>query len=161
MFYSLWKRLVLVFSLGFILVNYQNCSSAPGYLLNNNTALANDSGMGKADVSDESQEVGVIDPVSVGAISFPQTEVSVEDISQPFSFIGICEQDGSLISWKLYRGDILLERGLVPCETGSFEITIDQPLDNHCEEGELVLSAALGAKASAEVSIFNSCSDSE
>ena len=163
MFCSLGKRVALILSLGFILLQYQNCSSVPSHLLNNNVAFANDSGMGKADINpdDEGQQVGVIDPVSVGPISFPQTEVSVEQENESLTFIGVCEQNGSMIGWKLSQGDELIERGLATCETGSFEITVSHSWQDYCGEDGLTLSAALGAKASAEIHISNPCLDSE
>ena len=162
MFYSLRKRqLVLLFVLGFVLLQYQNCSSVPGHLLDSNVAFAGDGSMKRADMNDDgSQRVGVINPISVGAISFPQAEVSVEDQSLPLVLLGVCEQNGSLIGWNLYKGETLMERGLAQCDLGSFEITVDQQWQDHCGEETLRLSAALGAKASAKLEISVPCSSS-
>ncbi len=157
------KQVALLISLGFVLLQYQNCSSSPDHLFSNR-ALANDSG-GKAAVNEDdgNHQIVVDDPVSVGPIFFPETEYSVEPGDEDPAFIGVCEQNGSLIGWKISQGETVIQRDLAECEAGFFEITIDHDHDqpwqwqDYCGEEPLILKAALGANASAEIQISIPC----
>ncbi len=150
------QQMVFIVGLGFGLLQYQNCSSVSSHLLSNSVALANDAGSLTND--EKSQLVGVINPISVGSIFFPESSVSVVE-DQPLTLTGVCEQDGSMIGWSLHKGEAPIERGLAGCDQGAFQITMNQQWQDHCGGESLKLSAALGAKASAEVEISVPCSD--
>lgn len=127
----------LIFGVG--LLQYQSCAPSPENF----------------DTSAESSVNG-IDEVTVGDISFPQSKVSAF-VNQPLSVPGLCQQSGALIGWKLINdNDEVVERGLAPCELGSFNVELSDRWESHCGSG-LRIQAALGADAISEILVDSVC----
>ena len=135
-------RIKLVFSymlLGLALIQYQNCAPT-------NESLEQEAG----------SPVDVIDHISVGAISFPQTKVSAF-MDQSVVVDGVCDQSGALISWKLFDSSgQLVERGLAECDLGSFSVQLSSQWQNYCDD-TLQLEAALGVDASSTTQVEANC----
>ncbi|MEM7646590.1 MAG: hypothetical protein AAF203_06760 [Pseudomonadota bacterium] len=135
------KLLAAYLFMGLLLLQFQNCAQT-------------------AENFDQELETGspvdVIDQVNVGDISFPQNKVSAY-VDQQNVVIGVCDQSGALISWKLMdeEGE-LVERGLAECQQGAFEVALGDGLEGHCDEN-LELRAALGAKASSKTEVETYC----
>ena len=161
------SKLVLILGLGFTIFQYQNCSSVPNELLNSRAHAGEPSikpGLNQKSSQGQDQPgtVRAIDPISVGDILFPSNEVSLSDTEggeELLSKIGLCGQNGSFVGWQIYAGadgDELIDNGLAPCDLGSFEINSTQDWSSYCGQN-LKISASLGAKASAEVSVSFPC----
>jgi hypothetical protein len=135
-----YQLLIIYFFLGLLLVQYQNCAPNPESL----EQIYSDT------------RVDGIDPVQVGEISFPQTKVAAF-INENVTVLGVCGQEGSLISWTL-KDDVgePIERGLSECHLGSFEVALSDQWQGHCDK-DLNLSAALGAKAASETTVETYC----
>jgi len=122
------------------MVQYQNC--APAQNFDTDLEVASD--------------VGVIDQVSVGAISFPQEKLSI-NFEDQVEALGICEQTGAIISWRLTDGDgSAIELGFSECDKGVFVVSLGEEWKQFCDE-TLTLKAALGAKASSEIKLETIC----
>lgn len=134
------KKILIIYILsGVIFLQFQNCAQTSESFDNELDSI-----------------VDGIDPISVGQISFPQEKVSTL-IDQTNVVIGICEQSGALISWKLVTSNQeVIERGMAECHLGSFEINLTLQEQIYCDK-ELSLKAALGAKASSEIIIETLC----
>lgn len=136
------KKIVSYLLLGLVMIHYQSCAPS-------NEAMIQEF---SADVHD----VNGIDSVAVGGISFPQNKMAAF-ADQKLTAVGVCEQSGAMISWKLNGPDgQAIERGLAACETGSFEIELSNQWQSFCDE-TLVLQAALGAKASSSMELEANC----
>lgn len=122
--------------LGLTLLTYQNCAPSADSL--------------------QQAPVDVIDPISVGGISFPQNKVSAFT-SESLIVNGLCEQTGALISWKLLdlEGQ-LIERGLSECDLGAFAVEVSSSWQSRCGES-LMLEAALGAKSTSQTEVEVNC----
>ena len=125
---------------GIMLVHFQNCAQE----------------MNQDSPVEVGSPVDVIDPINVGDISFPQSKVEAFS-NQENVVLGICEQNGALISWKLQSQDeTLIERGLAECQLGAFEIELGDQWQDYCDQ-DLQLTANLGAKASSEALVEAIC----
>lgn len=123
---------------GFVLVQYQNCAPSSEVL----DAQASIEEPGLADG---------IDQVSVGQISFVEKQIVASPVDGQVNVLGLCDHSGALISWQLKNDQgNAVERGLSECSLGTFEVALSE---DSCEQGELMLQAALGAKAHSEVSV--------
>jgi len=145
-----YKLILFYVVLGILILQYQNC--AP-----NAAELA---GEYSEDYSEEYPEAdserSVINQVQVGEIFFPQKAYKVDASNSVSKISGICEQEGSMISWTLRTEEgQLMERGLVQCDRGSFQVELSEEAMHQCED--LNLKAALGAKASSEMIIVGDC----
>lgn len=145
------KGLLTYLFLGLLIVQYQNC--APNVAdLEGDSALSNISDPN--DVSGGS--VSVINTVEVGGVFFPQKAFQMAESSEVRDVVGVCEQDGALISWTLRTEDgLLVDRGLSECERGSFAVQLYDVDMEDCKT--MNLKAALGAKASSEITVISSC----
>lgn len=130
--------------LGLVLINYQSC------------APSNESMTQELSEDVDTSDVNGIDTVAVGGISFPQTKLAAFG-NQNVTAIGVCQQSGALISWKLTnQNGQAIEKGLAECQTGSFEIQLSNQWQSHCDE-TLVIKAALGAKAQSSMELEANC----
>ena len=123
-------------------MQYQNCAPSNEIVDSNQTVTPG--------------SVDVIDQVQTGGISFAQSKVDAFNDEQ-LTVMGVCEQSGSLISWRLHdsNGNVI-EKGLAECDLGAFEVALTEDWSNHCDE-QLQLSAALGADAASETLVEAIC----
>lgn len=128
-------------------MQYQNCAPS-------NEALDSSS---DAQVDVRDAQVDGIDRVDVGDISFAQSKVDAFSDDPSVVVRGVCGQSGSIISWTLsdaHGG--FIERGMSECDLGSFEVALSDQWKGHCDQ-DLILQAALGAKASSEATVSAYC----
>lgn len=122
------------------MIQYQNCAPAQNFDPDFEVA----------------SNVGVIDNIDVGAISFPQEKLSI-NFEDQVEALGICEQTDAIISWNLTdRGGSVIERGFAECDKGVFVVSLGDEWKKSCDD-ILILKAALGAKASSEIRLETIC----
>ena len=132
------KAIFIYLGIGFILLNFQNCAQT------------------SEEFNEGASFVSSIDPVDVGALSFPKEKLlAYSDQSNHFN--GLCEQSGALIRWSLETpsGD-LIEGGLAECDQGVFSVSLGDQWLHHCDQ-DLFLQAQLGAKASSKTLVETVC----
>jgi len=141
-----YKGLFLYVCLGMITLSYQNCAAPSNDLSTPTPALEASSG-----------ENDVIDHIDTGEVFFPEKTMYVSTSQEEaMDVLGVCEQTGSIISWTLRTSDgLLVERGRSQCDRGSFAVELDEGWKAEC--GDLELKAALGAKASSQVTLVTDC----
>ena len=129
-----------------VLINYQNCGQSHG-AAGPAAKAANDGG-----------SVDIIDQNITGGLSFVDSKVTLSASDQNLKASGLCsaDQDGALISWKVYDGEDVVAEGKALCDKSLFNVEISDANDVACG-ANLHLEAALGAKAKAELAISKNC----
>lgn len=131
-----------------MVLQYQNCAPAPNADQDIENSLSQNQG-----------DVGAINPVLMGEITFPQEKLSVP-FEEKLRAHGLCEQSGALIRWRLLAPDgQAIEEGLAECEKGSFVVDASEGWKSFCDE-TFTLKAMLGAKASSEIQVETLCPNS-
>lgn len=137
------KILSVFIGLSFLLLNYQNCGSSKS---------ANPA-------AESSGEMGIINPVVVGGISFIQTKATVSAADTELAIDGLCskEQSGGLIGWQaLDESANVVASGNSLCEKGAFEVLF-AGVENLACGSKLTLKATFGSKSKSELEIEKNC----
>ena len=141
------KNYALFIIMSLVLLNYQNCGSAKNM------------GDPQSDFNADGSEMGIINPVSTGGISFVQTKAVVSASDTELAINGLCsqEQSGGLIGWKaLDENDNLMAEGNSLCDRGAFEVLF-AGVDSLSCGSKITLKAAFGAKSKSELLIEKNC----
>lgn len=139
------KILGIFLSLSLVLLNYQNCGSKGG--------AAN------ADATAAGADVGIINPVNTGGISFVQEKATVSSSDTELAINGLCskEQSGGQIGWKAVdESDVVVASGKSLCDRGAFEVLF-VGVENLSCGAKLNLIAAFGSKSRSELVIEKKC----
>lgn len=141
---------IVLLALSLLVLQFQNCaqSSSDEYEPQDEKTI------GEGD-----QQESIINPITTGSLQFVEKIIQFDEAEDMVVAYGVCsaEQQGSLISWKLYDEDENeLERGRSLCDLGAFEISFEGAQTLHCGS-EQVLKAFLGAKSKSEVSLMKVC----
>ncbi len=134
--------------MSFMLLNYQNCGSSKNMDGTAATPDVNDGG-----------EMGIINPVIAGGISFVQTKATVSAADTELAIAGLCskEQSGGLIGWQATdQNGTLMASGNSLCDKGSFEVLFAGVESLACG-AKLTLKATFGAKSKSELEIEKNC----
>ncbi|MCC6138815.1 MAG: hypothetical protein IT287_09290 [Bdellovibrionaceae bacterium] len=137
------KILGIFVSLSLVLLNYQNCGSSKG---------ADGAPAAGADM-------GIINPVVAGGISFVQTKATVNAADTELAIDGLCskEQSGGMIGWQaLDEEQTVVASGKSLCEKGGFEVLF-AGVENLACGSKLTLKAAFGSKSKSELEIEKNC----
>lgn len=141
------KILIIFTVLCGVLFNYQNCGSKNATSSAEPIQLVDDG------------EMDIIDPMSTGGIQFVQSKAEVTTADTELAASGICsaEQNGSLLSWKVFNSNLeIVAQGKSLCDKGTFEIVFEGVESLACDT-ELSLQAFFGAKAKTQLLISKNC----
>lgn len=137
------KSFGLFIIMGLVLLNYQNCGSSKNL----------------TDTSSADGDMGIINPVVTGGISFVQEKATVSASDTELAINGLCsqEQSGGLIGWKALdeSNNVMLE-GKSLCDRGSFEVLF-AGIENLSCGSQITLKAFFGSKSKSELLIEKKC----
>lgn len=142
------KVLIIFGVLSAVLLSYQNCGSKNSSLDATAKVITSDDG-----------EMDIIDANITGQINFAESKVVLDSNDVELKAAGICsaEQDGGLLSWKVYdEADDVIAEGKALCDNGTFEVVIADADAIACD-AELSLKANFGAKAKAQIAVSKKC----